>query len=428
MYIPFTREQVDEQELFIPSQDRTKDENTAEPKAFPRLLINIQHNTTSNLPILHIIIDLWQLRQTQFLKVSPDLSSRRDIQCLLSILSVAHVRTYHPNRPENGKEHISFNIRVTRQTDSNEHTARTNIIQRLLVRQTARSGDNSSLRTESIRSGRFDIVDKILGGFEIDEFFSTELFAELFLVCACVDGNDAVASGYGVLDGKMTESTACTGDSDKLTGDELSFFECLVNRETGTKDGCGLVEGQSIRNDGEMVGVRHGVLLERTVDVETRAQGVRAVRLGASPAEGAVQARCGDPLDADTITYLDVLVSSVTEGNNDTGTFMPTNQGELVVEGPITKHGVKIGVTDTSVDDTNESFAALELALDGDIFDGNGSTLLVEDGDSVLALHLELLLTRVLGGLGTGRSSSGSHFVFVVVLLARRSRWSSRLS
>lgn len=78
-------------------------------------------------------------------------------------------------------------------------------------------------------------------------------------------------------------------------------------------------------------------------------------------------------------------VSTFTEGDDDTGTFMSTDERKFVVQRPVTEHGMQVGVADTRVDDADERLASLELFLDGCFLDRDGTTLLVKDGDAVLA-------------------------------------------
>ncbi len=208
----------------------------------------------------------------------------------------------------------------------------------------------------------------------------------------------------------MAESSTGAGNRHVLAGDELCLLESFVHGDACAEDGCGLVERQRVRDDGEVVGVRHGVLLERAVHAEARALGVRAVGLGAGAAEGAVEARGGDPLDAHTVADLDELVGTLAERHDHTGTLVATDERQLVVERPVAEHGVQIRVADARVDDADERLAALELLLHGHVLDRDGAALLVEDGDAVLARHVELLLARVLRSVGAGRGSSGSHF------------------
>lgn len=54
------------------------------------------------------------------------------------------------------------------------------------------------MRTETT-SGSFDIRYKILGLFEINPYFGTQLLTELFLLFAGIDGNYAEATYTSVL-------------------------------------------------------------------------------------------------------------------------------------------------------------------------------------------------------------------------------------
>lgn len=71
------------------------------------------------------------------------------------------------------------------------------------------------------------------------------------------------------------------------------------------------------------------VLLEGAVHGEARALGLGAVGLVSAAALVALEARVGKPLDAHPVADLDVLVGTGTQLNNDTGTLVSSDQGEL---------------------------------------------------------------------------------------------------
>lgn len=62
-----------------------------------------------------------------------------------------------------------------------------------------------------------DLGGNVLGLLEVDEDFGAELLAEVALVVAAVDGDDAHAHGAGVLDGHVTEAASCAREDDPLT-------------------------------------------------------------------------------------------------------------------------------------------------------------------------------------------------------------------
>lgn len=61
-----------------------------------------------------------------------------------------------------------------------------------------------------------------------------------------------------------------------------------------------------------------------------------AIGLVAHPAEVAGEARVGEPLDAHSVSDLDVLVRAFAEGYNDTCAFMTSAEGEIGGGRPVT--------------------------------------------------------------------------------------------
>jgi hypothetical protein len=68
-----------------------------------------------------------------------------------------------------------------------------------------------------------------------------------------------------------------------------------------------------------------------------------------------VQAGTVDPLDTGMITNFNIF-DQLAAGNDDTSTFVSTDEGELCGKRPVTVDGVEIGMTDTGVFDVDEDF------------------------------------------------------------------------
>lgn len=64
--------------------------------------------------------------------------------------------------------------------------------------------------------------------------------------------------------------------------------------------------------------------------------------------------------------------------NNDTSTFVATNQRKLGRQWPITVHGVEVSVTNTRILDVDENLIWAWL-LDGDLLVLDGATGLLDD-------------------------------------------------
>jgi len=69
-----------------------------------------------------------------------------------------------------------------------------------------------------------------------------------------------------------------------------------------------------------------------------------------------------EPLDADSVANLDRRVDGVrTNGNDLTNTFMPTNEWELVRQGPVPLAGVQVRVAHAGTVHLNETLSRGEL-------------------------------------------------------------------
>ena len=91
------------------------------------------------------------------------------------------------------------------------------------------------------------------------------------------------------------------------------------------------------------------VLLERSRLGETVALEGLAVWLVTVTAEVTVEAGAVQPLQADMVADLVVLVCSFAQGYYDAGTFMAAAEGELGVGRPVADEGVVVGVADAVV-------------------------------------------------------------------------------
>lgn len=109
----------------------------------------------------------------------------------------------------------------------------------------------------------------------------------------------------------------------------------------------------------------NSVLLEGTVDGVTGEKSFGAERLIGVLAVRAAQARAVEPLDTDLLANLDILDKLAT-GDNNTGTLVATNKGQLGVEGPVALPGVEISVADTGELDVDEDLIGTRL-LNGNL-------------------------------------------------------------
>jgi hypothetical protein len=94
----------------------------------------------------------------------------------------------------------------------------------------------------------------------------------------------------------------------------------------------------------------------------------------------------------------------LSESDYDTGAFMTANQRKLVVDWPVTKHGVQVGVADSGEQDVDEGLSLLQVGSDPLLFDRDGASFLAERGHHLLVWNLEVSFSRV-DLAGSGRHS-----------------------
>lgn len=82
------------------------------------------------------------------------------------------------------------------------------------------------------------------------------------------------------------------------------------------------------------------------------------------PAAFAVQARVGEPLDADAVTEFNgALGGVVSDGDDDAYTLVPADERGLGVQGPVVLLRVQIRVADTGALELDETLARREVFL-----------------------------------------------------------------
>jgi hypothetical protein len=131
-----------------------------------------------------------------------------------------------------------------------------------------------------------------------------------------------------------------------VPGAGARFFQALVDRETGTEDGGGRIEGDVLGDVGGMSGFGDTVLLECAVDGVARHCRVGTERLFRLLAEFTFHAGSVQPLDTCVIANLEAS-HQLAFGHNNPGTLVASDKRQLQREGPVTLHGMQICVTDT---------------------------------------------------------------------------------
>merc|ERR1719487_697695 len=115
---------------------------------------------------------------------------------------------------------------------------------------------------------------------------------------ARVDANDAQADGCRVLHSEVTEATTGARDDDKVAWLRVGLLDGLPDRDAGAEDWRSDLHGEALGDGRDVLGVGHGVLLERAVDRVPTQLCVRARGLLTSQASLAVETAIGKPLQA----------------------------------------------------------------------------------------------------------------------------------
>jgi hypothetical protein len=329
------------------------------------------------LASLHELVDLVELRETDSLEGDLDETAAEEVNGLSGISTVADVRSLDGDHANNCVEDGSRELSIGRETNADDSTARADVLGSLLEGLLVGSDEESSVRSETIGGGSLDISDKVLGCGKVDISSSSELLGELSLLLTTIDGNGVDTHGLAVLDSDGTETTTSTDDGNGLTGLDTGLLKTLVDGDTGAENGGDGLKVALLGDASDVGSLGNGVLLERAIDGVSGEESLGAKRLIRGLAERAAQARTVEPLDTDVVAKLDIL-DELTASDNNTGTLVATDKGQLGVKGPVTHDSVEIGVADTGVLDVDKNLIGTGL-LDGNLLVDNGTTSLLDD-------------------------------------------------
>lgn len=334
------------------------------------LSAGVNHIATDNLIGLHQVKDTLKLAQAHRLERCLDQTPCVKVESLLCVLAVAHVATLDLDHAHNGLKHGRGDEGIAWQADAAHDTARAHICGGLLEGLLGDGEQDSGVGTQAVGGGGLDVGNQVLGGEEVDVSGRAQLGAGLALVVTTVDGDGVDAHGLAVLQRHVAETATGTSNGDPLACAHARLLDALVDSDTGAQHGRDGLEVDAVRDAGNVSGLGHGILLEGAVDGVARQSGFSAKGFVGSHAVGAGQTRAVDPLDADMLTKLDV-VDELATLDDDTGTLVAADEGQLDGDGPVAHHGVEVGVADTRELDVDENLIGAGL--------GHGD-LLVDDG------------------------------------------------
>jgi len=339
------------------------------------------------LASLHELEDLVELRETNSLEGNLDETTAEEVDGLSSIGTVTDIRSLDLNHANDSVEDGGRELSTSGETDADDGTLGSDVLGSLLEGLLGSSDEESSVRAKAIVGSSLDISDDVLSLCEVDEGLGTERHAHLLLLLTTINGNGMDTHSLGVLNSDGTETTTSTDDSKRLAGLDTGLLDTLVDGDTGAENGGDGLKVTLLRDASNVDSLGDGVLLERSIDGVTGEKSLSAERLIGVLAVRAAQARTVEPLDTDLLANLDIL-DKLAAGNDNTGTLVATDKGQLGVEGPVTLPGVEVSVADTGELDVDENLIGARL------LDGN---LLVLDGTGGLLEDLSPLLGRNLG-------------------------------
>jgi len=123
-----------------------------------------------------------------------------------------------------------------------------------------------------------DPGDDVLG-LVVDELVDAVTLDKLPLVVARVDSNDSVSSCDGVLASEMAETSSSSGNNNDVSWVSSDVLNCFVDGDSSTKDRCGSIQRETVRDLRQVVGVRDTPLLERSIDAKSMVLGFLAIGL-----------------------------------------------------------------------------------------------------------------------------------------------------
>lgn len=341
---------------------------------------------------MHETVDVGKSREGLDLVVRLDETTGNVFKSLDRVNTVTDVRTADLKHLNGQPEDISTELGTGRHRNSDHGGTGTGKASSLLVRLGGGGQDQGTVGTTV--GGSLDSLNHVGFLLEVKEDLSTEGLDELSLVITSINGNNTHSHSLGVLDGKMAKTTTGTGNADPLTRADLGFLQGTVASDTSAHDGSSNLEGNRLGDDGSMGGIGNAVVLESTVNGVTGKLNVRADGLLSLHTVLAVTARRVHPLDTNTVTNLKTSDTG-TDLDDDTSTFVTTDQRHLGGKRPVTLKSVQIGVADTGVLDVNQDLVLTGLG-DGDFLelDVLGTTVGVENGSQLLVRNSHYVVRK----------------------------------
>lgn len=324
------------------------------------LSASVDDVAADNGAVGHLVEYALQLAEADRLEGGVDEAAGEEVERLLGVLPVADVAALDGDHADDALEDRGRDAGSRWQADADDGSAGPHVVGGLLEGLLGHGEQDGGVGAQAVRGGGLDVGHEVLGGEEVDVGRGAQLLGGLALLLAAVDGDGVDAHGLAVLQGHVTQTTTGTGDGDPLAGADTGLLDSLVDSDTGAEDGSDGLEAHTLGDAGNVGGLGNGVLLEGAVDGVTGERGLSAEGLIGSHAVGAGQAGAVEPLDADLVTLLEVL-DELAAGDDNTSTLVATDEGHLDGQGPVTLHGVQVGVAHTRELDVDQDLIGARL-------------------------------------------------------------------
>ena len=243
---------------------------------------NLQHSTTSQLPLNHQLAILVQIRQVAFRQDGlkrfqsanvpttgcfPDPCThmneapRRKVQRLLDVLERPHHAAHNlqPLQRQHQRRRPGHHRRVLRQPDRDHRAPGPQEPRRALVPLPRRRRHQNTVRP--VCRQRHDLRCDVLARRVVDVRFRAQPLAEVLLLVAAVDRDDAHAHRFGVLHGEVAETAACAREDYPLTGLNGASLACRVGCDAAAHDGARLFVRDALGDPGRVFAVCNAVFL-----------------------------------------------------------------------------------------------------------------------------------------------------------------------
>jgi hypothetical protein len=122
----------------------------------------IQDVSSSNLSLVHLVVDHLELRETDDLEGSLDQATGVEVNGLGAVLAVAHVRSLYADHLDDGLEDGRLEVSTSWETNADDGAAWANVLGSLLEGLLVDRDEDDSVRTKTVGSSLLYIGNEVL--------------------------------------------------------------------------------------------------------------------------------------------------------------------------------------------------------------------------------------------------------------------------